>query len=60
MSFGVMCLTCRKFVREEVGTESEWVCKCAEPIPSVDGKTAATPDEVKRALQFSKQMREGR
>lgn len=60
MSYGVFCLTCRKYVRAEFDSALDAArhgCTCVEPVPTVDGKTAATPAEVKRGLELSKQQR---
>jgi hypothetical protein len=33
MSYGILCLTCRRYLTAEQG------CKCATPVPSEDGRT---------------------
>jgi hypothetical protein len=48
MSFGTMCLTCRKYL---VG-DPRWVCQCERPIPSDDGVTPnADPWDAVGALK---------
>lgn len=32
MSYGILCLTCRRYLTAEQG------CKCATPVPSEDGR----------------------
>lgn len=44
MSYGLMCLECRKYLVEQPDTD--WACSCEKPRPSWDAKTEAHPDTL--------------
>lgn len=53
MSYGLVCLTCRRYVwHESLGQPRTHYCQCATlgmtPRPSLDARTPATPSEVLR------------
>lgn len=41
MSEGLMCLKCRRYIVDLAVNRD--ACRCAVPVPSWDGKTAAKP-----------------
>lgn len=49
MSYGLMCLKCRRYIntpRQPV--EAAWCCVCDTPRPSWDAKTDAPPETLER------------
>ncbi len=43
MSYGLMCLDCRKYLVEQ---PTDWACSCEKPRPSWDAKTEAHPETL--------------
>jgi hypothetical protein len=46
LSYGLVCLKCRKYIAESKDQETEHVCKCERPVPSWDAKTEADRDTL--------------
>lgn len=39
MSYGILCLKCRRYIAPVKSEPHKDHCKCVEPVPSEDGKT---------------------